>query len=309
MKMYRMVLILLVIFMSCGQQTTDNDKIESKTGRKGKLIAGNKKRPNQKELKGKIDEEIVEVDKNRDEGKIEKGTGKGEKVKDTLYEALKRKVKPYRSVLAKARSKFVAGGYAFPDGLNGREVVRNEIERGERAFPNILDMLKYRDDFQTSDQIDKFYASLDYDVSCITKLEEIFSKLLTKTDRGHFDPSTREYKVAYELIDMISDIGYWNTNILYVKLSDERLNKIGNNEDLPFLAEINEKLDKYMEAESKLIKLIKAQIHEAAGAKSKDDMREELHKAAGYKQKNEDAIVEYQSTSEEALHFLDRYNI
>ncbi|UGQ18004.1 hypothetical protein [Borrelia sp. RT1S] len=279
MKKYRVLLILLVVAMGCGQQTTKGKGV-GKASKKGAALVSDsgKKESNQAEL-NEMGQEKTE------EGEIAEGAGKGgEKVKDTLHEILKKKVKSYKAGVEKARSKFEAEGYAFPYGLNGKEVVFNEFERGGHAFPNILTLLMSRGDIRTSHNINnEFYGVFKYDAAFITKLDEIFSKLLVKKDLGFFDSSTSEYKSALFLTQVITDnVGYWNTLLFDQHLSDENLNKLESNDDVTALAKANEMLDKYIESEAKWIRAIKAQIEETALKQNKDEMHEGIKQATGY---------------------------
>ncbi|WKC58712.1 hypothetical protein [Borrelia sp. P9F1] len=291
MKKYRILLILLVmvmsIVMSCGQQTTGKGKVGGRTGRKGKLIAGNKKRPNQKE---NIEEEIEEG-ASRDGKKMNGGKKGGrEKGKNAVaYEAFRERVKAYRAVLAKDRSKFAASKHAFPDGLNSRNSVLAVINTGKNSFPNLLEIVGIKiseSAFQRSEDVDDLYASLDYDVALISKLDGVFSKLQKKivgsSSLNETEMVVKGYRtnIASILLAMLSnEIGRFNRLVLNEHFSDKNLDKMESKGNLGNIITANALLDTFMEKKAKAMKLIKEQINRASNAKKEEDIYWEISEA------------------------------
>ncbi|AYE36843.1 hypothetical protein DB313_04920 (plasmid) [Borrelia turcica IST7] len=161
MRLYRVLLILLVILMGCSQQAS-----KEKAGKKtGTTKTGNKRK--QKGIKqNKLDEKPVddetsdnntgvagEIKDNNtgEEGNSGDGGGKADETKDnttgeeanlgdggeaTLYATLEKKVKELREEHERAKNKFKEAGHPFPNKEERSRLFPNsqESKRAERAF-------------------------------------------------------------------------------------------------------------------------------------------------------------------------------
>ncbi|UGQ16773.1 hypothetical protein [Borrelia sp. RT5S] len=284
MKMYRTLLMLLVVVMSCGLQTSTKDKTLGKTSKKGgaRIVASNNKKG---ELKGKIDGEEGEMDEGEiDEVRVGKGkAGKGKAVrrrgKDAAaYEAFRARVRAYRAELKEARDKFVAGKHAFPDGLDSRESLVIVINSGKCSFPNILEVVGFKiseSSFQRTEDVDDLYASLDYDAALISKLDGIFSKL----DKKISNRST----AASDVIAMLSNkIGRLNRLVLNEYFSDKNLDKMESKGSPGTLITANALLDTFMGKKAESLKLIKEHIDAASRERKEEDIHLQLTNIAKY---------------------------
>ncbi|QMU99642.1 hypothetical protein F0310_04315 (plasmid) [Borrelia sp. A-FGy1] len=139
MKMYRVLLILLVIIMSCGQQAAVDAYKEQ--------IDTSNKRKNYNHQEYKVSRTVEEIEDEYDD--IMNSV--------VLSSGLRKKVSELRYKYKRSKEAFTDGGYL-------------------RQFGN--DFYKYNPAYTAPHKVDYIYASLNYEVDIIKKLIEVLNRLL-----------------------------------------------------------------------------------------------------------------------------------
>ncbi|QMU99641.1 hypothetical protein F0310_04310 (plasmid) [Borrelia sp. A-FGy1] len=231
MKMYRVLFILLVIVMSCGQQTSN------KEDKNHKKILKTKK---QKRNRGTVGQgnDVKKADKDSDFAVV------GEQMSAPYY-MLERKVKALRGKLESARSIFIKQGHSFPNLVDSKSIVKAVMSR-QHSFPTIVSVFLYEYGAESlPERVDEFYAGLGYDVAFITKLEEICYELIAYKP-GNLDEFGGKYYFCEEIIFPMINAYNLNQKILYEYFSDTNLVKLKSDNNPENIAKANKLLGEYI---------------------------------------------------------------
>ncbi|AYE36847.1 hypothetical protein DB313_04940 (plasmid) [Borrelia turcica IST7] len=300
MKLYRVLLILLVILMSCSQQSSkDKDEEKPETTKPGK------KRKQKGIKQNKLDEKSVEEEtKDNDTGKEE---DLGDVGGEARYSVLEKKVKELREKHERAKNKLKEAGYSFPREEELRHLFPNirEPERTEKiflekqySFANIAKLIS-----QTTrkfpGRMDDFYAGLEYDAGLLTELDKIIPKL-------NYEGKVNKLYWFYLLfLNKIGEAGEFNRKVLYEYLNDATLAKLkgGNDADIE---KANRLLDEFMKKKADLVELFKAQIKAVENNKKRSYFLSEFIEPR--RKETGDAYYALKESSENIEEFCSKLN-
>ncbi|AYE36842.1 hypothetical protein DB313_04915 (plasmid) [Borrelia turcica IST7] len=277
MKIYRVLLILLVILMGCSQQAP-----KEKAGEKTGITKTGKKRKQKGIKKNKLDEKPVDDEtsdnnsgeeeeiSDNDTGE-EANSGDGEE--ETLYSTLEKKVKELREKLERAKNKFKEEerpfpneeerSRLFPNVQESKRALRAYIEK-EYSFFNIVKLMKSQNSHKYPDEVDDIYAGLEYDAGLLTEVDKMIPKL------NHKGQSSEPFSFYHHFLFVVGEVGEFNREVLYEYLSDAKLAKLKSGSEAD-IVKANELLDEFMKKKAYLLELIKAQIKAVENKKKRDD--------------------------------------
>ncbi|AYE36849.1 hypothetical protein DB313_04950 (plasmid) [Borrelia turcica IST7] len=288
MKLYRVLLILLVILMGCSQQAS-----KDKAGKKPGITKPGKKRKQkgikQKKLDEKpVEEEISDNNTGEEDGINDNDDGEEEEISDnntgeeedlgdvggaTLYATLEKKVNKLREKHKRAKNK-LEKKHPFPSEEELNRLFPKIQEPGDRTagaslakdypFLNIIKLMKPRFVRGLQESMDDFYAGLEYDAGLLTGLDKIITKL------NHGSQVDEPSLFYHQLLFRVGAAGKFNRKVLYEYLSDETLAKLKSGNDAA-IEKANKLLDEFINKKAYLLGLFKAQIKEVENKKKRSD--------------------------------------
>ncbi|AYE36850.1 hypothetical protein DB313_04955 (plasmid) [Borrelia turcica IST7] len=296
MKIYRVLLILLVILMGCSQQAS-----KEKAGKKpGITKTGNKKRKQkgikQKKLDEKpVDDEINDNDDGEEDETSDNDDGEEDEISDndtgkednlgdiggaTLYATLEKKVKELRGKHEIAKNKFEKK-YPFPSEEELNRLFPKIQEPGDRTagsslskdypFFNIVKLMMQQPSYKSPDEMDDIYAGLEYDAGLLAGVDKIITKL------NHKGQSKEPTWFYYFFLFYIGEVGEFNREVLYEYFSDATLTKLKSGSEAD-IAKANELLDEFMKKKEDSVELFKEQIKAVENKEKRDDFFSEFIK-------------------------------
>ncbi|QMU99640.1 hypothetical protein F0310_04305 (plasmid) [Borrelia sp. A-FGy1] len=263
MKIYRMLLMLIIVMMSCDQQTSN------KRGDKRKIGIFKTRKHERKKIS--IDQ------KKLDEKTYEQASIEDEKIEYSPYDILESKVKILRNDIESAKGIFVARGHTAPD-FTDFNSIKDAIDSGKYSFSNILNLISRQTRTITAFPkiVDRIYASLGYNIDTLLKLEEIIPKVLNN-NYASFDA----FNLYDSFLRILSNLYDLNHKVLYDIFSDITLAKLKSANNLTDIEKASYLLDRFDKLKVSLVLNVKEQIEIATRKKDKKDIFEELKKAYG----------------------------
>ncbi|AYE36851.1 hypothetical protein DB313_04960 (plasmid) [Borrelia turcica IST7] len=287
MRLYRVLLVLLVILMGCSQQTS-----KGKAGKKPGITKTGKKRKQKGIKKKKLDEKPVddEISDNDDDEEDEISDNDGGEEEemgdvggDALYAMLEKKVKELREKHKRAKNKFEKKhpfpseeelSRLFPDSQEPEERTTKVSLAKDYSFLNIIKLMVQQDSDRYQDSMSDIYAGLEYDAGLLTGVDKIITKL--NHEEFNYGSQDSEPSLFYHyFLFRIGVAGEFNRKVLYEHFSDATLAKLksGNEEAIE---KANKLLDEFMKKKADLLALFKEQIKAVENQKQRNDFFSEF---------------------------------